>query len=59
MNTSNNFFYAAKVEDFVRLIKRQRIDDIIEEDKKDEVEETSEAPIPEREEIEENKEDEE
>ena len=32
------------------------IDDIIEEDKKDEVEETSEAPIPEREEIEENKE---
>lgn len=30
------------------------IDDIIEEDKKDEVEETSEAPIPEREEIEEN-----
>ena len=32
------------------------IDDIIEEDKKDEVEETSEAPIPEREAIEENEE---
>ena len=32
------------------------IDDIIEEDRKDEVEETSEAPIPEREEIEDNEE---
>lgn len=30
-NISNNFFYAAKVEDFLCLIKKQRIDDIIEE----------------------------
>lgn len=29
--TTTNFFYAAKVQDFLRLIKRQRIDDIIEE----------------------------
>lgn len=28
---TNNFFYAAKVQDFVSLIKKQRIDDIIEE----------------------------
>ena len=29
MNIPRDFFYANKVEDFVRLIKRQRIDDII------------------------------
>ena len=29
--SKNNFFYAAKVEDFLCLIKKQRIDDIIEE----------------------------
>jgi hypothetical protein len=28
---TNNFFYTATVENFVRFIKRQRIDDIIEE----------------------------
>ena len=43
-----------------RLDENQQIviDDIIEEDKKDEVEETSEAPMPEREDIEEVKEEE-